>query len=59
MCLNIVGLVANSVGPDQTPQNAASDQGLHCLPVFTQVCLSECLEKIHCMLAASYGLLIA
>ena len=21
----------NSVGPDQTPKNAASDQGLHCL----------------------------
>ena len=25
--------LANSVDPDQTPQNAASDQGLHCLPV--------------------------
>ena len=24
---------ANSVYPDQTPQNAASDQGLHYLPV--------------------------
>ena len=24
---------ANSVDPDQTPQNAASDQGLHCLPL--------------------------
>ena len=23
--------VANSVDPDQTPQNVASDQGLHCL----------------------------
>ena len=23
---------ANSVDPDQMPQNAASDQGLHCLP---------------------------
>ena len=23
--------LANSVDPDQTPQNAASDQGLHCL----------------------------
>ena len=23
----------NSVDPDQTPQNAASDQGLHCLPL--------------------------
>ena len=29
----IKGTVANlnSVDPDQTPQNAASDQGLHCL----------------------------
>ena len=24
---------ANSVDPDQTLQNAASDQGLHCLPL--------------------------
>ena len=24
---------ANSLDPDQTPQNAASDQGLHCLPL--------------------------
>ena len=24
---------ANSVDQDQTPQNAASDQGLHCLPL--------------------------
>ena len=24
---------ANNVNPDQTPQNAASDQGLHCLPM--------------------------
>ena len=23
--------LANNVDPDQTPQNAASDQGLHCL----------------------------
>ena len=23
--------MANSIDPDQTPQNAASDQGLHCL----------------------------
>ena len=27
---------ANSVDPDQTPQNAASDQGLHCLPLLQQ-----------------------
>ena len=27
----IKGTLANSVDPDQTPQNAASDQGRHCL----------------------------
>ena len=27
----IKGTPANSVDPDQTPQNAASDEGLHCL----------------------------
>ena len=26
-------LNANSIGPDQTPRFAASDQGLHCLPM--------------------------
>ena len=26
-------LNANSVDPDQTPQNAASDLGLYCLPM--------------------------
>ena len=25
---------ANSVDPDQTPRSAASDLGLHCLPIF-------------------------
>ena len=25
------GTLANSMDPDQTPQNAVSDQGLHCL----------------------------
>ena len=29
--VKIAGWVANSVDPDQTPQNAASDLGLHCL----------------------------
>ena len=24
--------IANSVDPDQMPQNAASDEGVHCLP---------------------------
>ena len=27
---------ANSVDPVQTPQNAASDQGIHCLPLIQQ-----------------------
>ena len=27
---------ANSVDPDQLPQNVASDQGLHCLPYIKQ-----------------------
>ena len=27
---------ANSVDPDQMPQNVASDQGLHCLPFIQQ-----------------------
>ena len=27
------GYLANSADPDQTPQNAASDQGLHCLQI--------------------------
>ena len=30
--MEISELNANSVDPDQTPQNAASDLGLHCLP---------------------------
>ena len=29
----MVELIANSGDPDQTPQNAASDLGLHCLPI--------------------------
>ena len=29
--------LANSVDPDQMPQNAESDQGLHCFPVIQQV----------------------
>ena len=31
MCLFFFGTYANSAGPDQTPQNAASNQDLHCL----------------------------
>ena len=30
-----LSIETNSVDPDQTPQNAASDQSLHCLP-YTQ-----------------------
>ena len=33
--------MANSVDPYQTPQNAASDLGLHCFPLFTLACLSQ------------------
>ena len=32
-------LLANSEDPDQSPQNVASDLGLHCLPMtLLQVC---------------------
>ena len=31
LCLKIAGWVANSVDPDETPQNAASHLGLNCL----------------------------
>ena len=48
-------MFANSVDPDQTPQNTASDQGLHCLhhmadfPHFVQEKqhLSFCLLPTH------------
>ena len=34
LCLKEIPVVnANSVCPDQTPRSAASDQGLHCLPI--------------------------
>ena len=29
----MVKLFANSGDPDHTPRSAASDQGLHCLPI--------------------------
>ena len=32
--------LAKSVDPDQMPQNVASDQGLHCLPLIQHYCLS-------------------
>ena len=31
ICETWTGTLANSADPDQMPQNAASDQGLHCL----------------------------
>ena len=31
--MEITKLNANSVEPDQTPRSAASDLGLHCLPM--------------------------
>ena len=31
VCKTWTGSLAKSADPDQTPQNAASDQGLHCL----------------------------
>ena len=33
LSLKLSNGIANSVDPDQTPQNAASDLGLHCLPM--------------------------
>ena len=33
LTLRIPKIQANSVDPDQMPQNVASDQGLHCLPL--------------------------
>ena len=35
ICIQILkkNMFANSGEPDQTPQNAASDLGLHCLPL--------------------------
>ena len=32
-CRKMVKLFANSEDPDQTPRYAASDLGLHCLPI--------------------------
>ena len=31
ICKILLGILANSTDQDQTPKNAASDQGLHCL----------------------------
>ena len=39
---------ANRVDPDQTPQNAASDQGLHCLPLNQQFYIHSQVIKWTC-----------
>ena len=39
---------ANSAAPDQTPQNAASDQGLHRLPLIQQFCTRSQAVKWSC-----------
>ena len=39
-CLSHSGQT-NSVDPDETPQNAASHQGLHCLPFIHQFLLTS------------------
>ena len=38
---------ANSVDPDETPQNAASHQGLHCLPLIQQVLYTTSGSKFY------------
>ena len=38
---SIKGTFVNSVGPDQTLQNVASDQGPHCLYLSTGISLKD------------------
>ena len=42
---SLLGAYANSTDPDQMPQNAAADQGLHCL--LTEISFKNKNEKIH------------
>ena len=37
---------ANSVDPDQMPQNVASDLGLHCLPFIQQLLDTSAVSKM-------------
>ena len=37
LCKTLTGTLANSADPNQTPQSAASDQGLHCLLILQEV----------------------
>ena len=45
---------ANSVDPDQTPQNAASDQGQHCLHLSTALDTST-VSKMQFKIQDKYG----
>ena len=46
MCHRNAFFYANGVVPDQTPQSAASDLGLHCLPISLLgiLCLNELIQ---------------
>ena len=43
MIASFSGTYANSTDPDQTPQNVASDQDLHCLSTkcFIKICIKK------------------
>ena len=48
LCRKIVfGTYANSADPDQTPQNAAPDQGLHCLLTGISIQNQIKMKKVH------------
>ena len=38
---------ANGVDPDETPQNAASHQGLHCMPLIQQFLYTTSGSKVY------------
>ena len=48
----MVELFANSEQPDQTPRFAASDLGLHCLPV-TRLGISS-LQRVNALLMSTH-----
>ena len=47
ICKTWIRTFANSVDPDQTPQNAASDQGQHCLLKLQEVKVNETFLRPH------------
>ena len=49
---NQAGLSKNSVDPDQTPQNAASDQGPYCLSLIKKFLDSSAGSKLATLPAA-------